>query len=107
MNKIEIGTRIKESRIKNNLTQEQLAEKVDRGATYISDIERGAKLPSLSLLIKIIDVLGVSADFILRGEIESGKQYIYSDITKKLDSLTPKQRLAVVNIIDAYIKNLD
>lgn len=106
MNKIEIGTRIKESRIKNNLTQEQLAEKVDRGTTYISDIERGAKLPSLSLLIKIIDVLGVSADFILRGEIEFGKQYIYNDITKKLDNLTPKQRLCVVNIIDAYIKNL-
>lgn len=106
MNKIEIGSRLKEARIKSNLTQEQLAEKVDKGTTYISDIERGAKLPSLSLFIKIVDVLDASADYILKGEIEFGKQYIYNDITKKLESLTPKQRLGVVDIINTYIKNL-
>lgn len=106
MNKIEIGSRLKEARIKCNLTQEQLAEKVDKGTTYISDIERGAKLPSLSLFIQIVDVLDASADYILKGEIEFGKQYIYNDITKKLESLTPKQRLGVVDIINTYIKNL-
>ena len=106
MDKVAIGSRLREARNIAKLTQEQLAEKVGIGTTYISDIERGAKFPSLSLFIKIVDALGVSSDFILRGEIEAGKNCVYDDITRKLDGLTPKQRLGVADLIDAYIKNL-
>lgn len=106
MNRVEMGARIKEARLKSNLTQEQLAEKLGIGPTYICDIERGAKFPSFGLFVKIVDVLNASADYILRGEVESGKHYIYDDITKKLESLTPKQRLGVMNLVDAYIKSL-
>lgn len=107
MDKGIIGSRLREARNMAKLTQEQLAEKVGIGTTYLSDIERGAKSPSLSLFIKIVDALGVSSDFILRGEIEAGKNCIYDDITKKLDGLTPKQRIGVSDLIDAYIKNLN
>ena len=107
MDKVAIGSRLREARNMVKLTQEQLAEKVNIGTTYISDIERGAKFPSLSLFIKIVDALGVSSDFILRGEIEAGKNCVYDDITRKLDGLTPKQRLGVSDLIDAYIKNLN
>lgn len=107
MDKVAIGSRLREARNIAKLTQEQLAEKVGIGTTYISDIERGAKFPSLSLFIKIVDALGVSSDFILRGEIEAGKNCVYDDITRKLDGLTPKQRLGVADLIDAYIKNLN
>ena len=89
------------------MTQEFLAEKVGVNTTYISDIERGAKFPSLSLYIKIVDALGVSSDYILRGEIEAGKNFVYDEITKKLENLTPKQWLGVADLIDAYIKNLN
>ena len=107
MDKVAIGSRLREARNIAKLTQEQLAEKVGIGTTYISDIERGAKFPSLSLFIKIVDALGVSSDFILRGEIEAGKNCVYDDITRKLDGLTPKQKLGVADLIDAYIKNLN
>lgn len=107
MKRAAIGARLREARNQRKLTQEQLAEMLDIGTTYISDIERGAKFPSLSLFIKIVDALGVSSDYILRGEIEAGKNCIYDEITKKLDGLTPKQRLGVADLIDAYIKNLN
>lgn len=107
MDKAAIGARIKEARIASAMTQELLAEKVGVNTTYISDIERGAKFPSLNLYIKIVDALGVSSDYILRGEIEAGKNCVYDEITKKLENLTPKQRLGVADLIDAYIKNLD
>ena len=107
MDKVAIGSRLREARNMVKLTQEQLAEKLNIGTTYIADIERGAKFPSLSLFIKIVDALGVSSDFILRGEIEAGKNFVYDDITQKLDGLTPKQRLAVTELIEAYIKNLN
>lgn len=107
MKRAAIGARLREARNQRKLTQEQLAEMLEIGTTYISDIERGAKFPSLSLFIKIVDALGVSSDYILRGEIEAGKNCIYDEITKKLDGLTPKQRLGVADLIDAYIKNLN
>lgn len=101
------GAHIKEARTTAKLTQEQLAEITGVGTTYISDIERGAKFPSLSLFIKLVNALNVSSDYILRGEIEAGKSCVYNDITKKLDRLTPKQRLLVSEFIDAYIRSLD
>lgn len=107
MDKAAIGSRLREARNMVKLTQEQLAEKVGIGTTYLSDIERGAKFPSLSLFIKIVDALGVSSDFILRGEIEAGKNCVYDDITRKLDGLTPKQSQGAADLIDAYIKNLN
>lgn len=107
MDKVAIGSRLREARNMVKLAQEQLAEKVGIGTTYISDIERGAKFPSLSMFINIVDALGVSSDYILRGEIEAGKNCVYDDITKKLDGLSPKQRLAVAELIDTYIKTLN
>ena len=106
MDKIKIGAQIREARLLKKLTQESLAEKADIGVTYLSDIERGVKFPSLTIFIKIIEALDVSADFILRGTIESGKEFIYDDLTKKLENLSPKQRQCVSDIIDAYLKTL-
>ncbi len=107
MDKTAIGARLKEARGSCGMTQEQLAEQTGVNTTYISDIERGAKFPSLSLFIRIVDTLGVSSDFILCREIEAGKYCVYDSITKKLENLTPKQRSGVEDLIDAYIKTLE
>ena len=57
-----IGARIRLSRIKNHLSQEQLAEKVNLSNVYISYIERGERIPSLDIIIRLANSLGVSAD---------------------------------------------
>ena len=59
-----LGKRIRESRIKKGCTQQDLAGKADIGTVYLSEIERGVKMPSLNIFIKIIDALDVSADYI-------------------------------------------
>lgn len=63
-------------------------------------------MPSMNLFIKIITALDISSDYILRDEIPSGKDYVYSEFTQKLDTLTPKQRRAAMEILDAYIRTL-
>ena len=106
MERAALGKRIRESRIKKGYTQQDLAERADIGVVYISEIERGIKLPSLNIFIKIIDALDVSADYILRDEISSGKEYISMEITEKLLSLTPHQRKTAIAILNAYLSNL-
>lgn len=101
-----LGKRIKEARTKKGYTQELLAEKLSITVTYLSELERGIKYPSLQIFVNIADTLNVSTDSLLRDELETGKNFIYNDITKKLDTLTPKQRIAVAEILDAYLRTL-
>lgn len=106
MDKILLGKRIKEARISKGYTQEQLAKKVGTAIIYLSEIERGFKSPSLTMFVKLAEVLEVSADALLRDDLDTGKTFIYNQITTKLESLTPKQRIACVELIETYIRNL-
>jgi hypothetical protein len=60
----------------------------------------------LRSFIKIIEALDLSADYVLRDELSSGEHYIYDEITEKLKNLSPQQRKAASDILDAYIRNL-
>lgn len=102
-----LGKRIRESRISKGYTQQELADRAEIGVVYISEIERGIKMPSLNIFIKIVDALDVSADYVLRDELPSGEGYVYDEITCKLQGITPKQRKAVTAILTAYLCNMD
>lgn len=106
MEKAELGKMIREVRLERGLTQETLAEKADIGLMYFGEIERGVKMPSMNVFIKIIEALGISADYVLRNEVSSGKEYVFDEMTKKLEKLTPQQRKTATAILDAYIQNL-
>lgn len=106
MDKAELGKRIREARNKAGLTQEVLAEKADIGVMYLGEIERGLKMPSLKIFIKLVEALDISADYLLRNEVSSGRSFVYDEVTKKLEGLTPKQRKGAVDILDAYLKTL-
>ena len=63
---IAIGRRIQQSREQAGLTQEELAERIDRSTQFISTIERGLAGPSLETVIHLCEVLGTSTEWILR-----------------------------------------
>lgn len=106
MERAALGKRIREARIKKGYTQQNLADLAKIGVVYISEIERGVKMPSLNIFIKIIDALDVSADYVLRDELPSGKEYICIEITEKLLTLTPSQQKTATDILNAYLNNL-
>ncbi len=106
MDKAVLGKRLKEARIEKGFTQEQIAEKASISVEYVSALERGLKLPSLSMFIELANILDVSADALLRDGLEAGKKYVYHDITAKLESLTPKQRITCIELIEVYIRSL-
>ena len=107
MDKLTMGDRIKETRKKRNFTQEQLAEKLDISVEYVSQIERGLKVPSMQLFIKLLEILDVSSDYLLRDIVSTNNLYGDKQIGNKLEKLTPKQRVALEALIDTYIEYLD
>ncbi len=64
-----IGMRIRTVRLEKKLTQEELAEAAGVGVTHISHIETGNSVPSLQVMVDIINALGCSADELLCMEI--------------------------------------
>ena len=56
---IALGLSIKRARLQKELSQEKLAEKADIHTSYIGQIERGLRYPSLKVLFKIADALNI------------------------------------------------
>ncbi len=96
----EIGQRITERRKKLGLTQEALAEKGDMTTQFVSYAESGKRAMRPENLLKVSSALGVSADYILTGEIVD-KDYLL--LTEKLRKLTPSQLRTIENIVDECI----
>lgn len=102
-----LGKRIRETRRNKKVTQERLAELAGISVVYVSELERGLKSPSIDVFSQIASALDVSADYLLRDVLPTGREYVFDDLTKKLEGLTPKQRKTVIDIIDAYLNNLE
>ena len=47
------GRRLRELRLKRGMTQEALAEAAGTAGPYISDMERGLKVPSLTTMLRL------------------------------------------------------
>lgn len=60
-----IGRRVREERVQRGWTQEQLAERVEAHLSFIGQLERGIKKPSLVTLKKIADAFGIKAGDLL------------------------------------------
>lgn len=54
------GRRLRELRKERGLTQEALAESADLSGNYISDLELGLKVPSLTILVRLSQALDVA-----------------------------------------------
>jgi transcriptional regulator with XRE-family HTH domain len=60
------GRRLREIRKQHELTQEALAETADLSGNYISDLELGRKVPSLTIIVRLSQALDVAvADLLI------------------------------------------
>ena len=100
----EIGQRIVDRRKKLGLTQEALAEKGDMTTQFVSYAEAGKRAMRPENLKKISEALGVSADYLLTGDVIDKDLLILSD---KMRNLTPSQLRILENIIDECISLFD
>ena len=68
MDQIKIGRFIAECRKQKNLTQMQLAEKLNITDKAVSKRERGLAMPDSSIMLELCDILGISVNELLSGE---------------------------------------
>ncbi len=107
MDQIKIGKFIAECRKKNNLTQMQLAEKLNITDRAISKWENGKGMPDSSLMLDLCKELKISVNELLSGEMIEMEEYNEKLEKNLLDMVKQKEesdkRLLILEVIIGVI----
>ena len=105
MDREQVGLRIKLERTRQNLTQEQLAEKADISTSYLSAIERGKQSISLDYINRIAEALHIPVTDLMVHEPESryGKKEPVTEYG--MASLSPAERKRKMAELDEMISS--
>ena len=95
----EIGARLKQARLAKNLTQPQLAEAADISVSFLSNLENGRQAMNIKTLTALLDILNVSADWLLNNGTDSANHAAALEIEKELASCTPKERETILRLV--------
>ena len=91
MDQIKIGKFIAECRKKNNLTQMQLAEKLNITDRAISKWENGKAMPDSSIMLDLCNELKISVNELLCGELIEMNNYNESVEKNLLEMVKQKE----------------
>lgn len=97
MNQEKIGKFISQKRKEVNLTQEDLAEKLNISKNAVSKWERGLNLPNVSIMQELCEILNITIIELLNGE-ETTKEEGYLEYIKYHDK-KQKQKITIIFII--------
>jgi len=94
-----IGRRIQKARLENNLTQEQLSEKLKISTNYLSKIETGREKPNLEMINRISANINISLSLLITGVVEESDTYMSADILDLLKNCSPRQTKFIYDTI--------
>ena len=92
MDQVKIGRFIAKCRKKTNLTQMQLAEKLNITDRAVSKWETGKAMPDSSIMLDLCDVLGISVNDLLCGEVVAMDNYNKELENNLLDMIKQKEQ---------------
>ncbi|MBQ2268713.1 MAG: helix-turn-helix transcriptional regulator [Bacteroidaceae bacterium] len=91
--------RIRKAREEMGYTREKFAEKLEVSVSYLAELERGRTGISVKMLIKVCDVLGLSADYILFGEERSEDALMLDKIHRIDEKYLPLLNGVITNLL--------
>lgn len=102
---IEIGQRIRNYRLQNKLSQEELAEKCGLHPTYIGQVERGEKNATIESISRITAGLSISLGTLFENitSFDDGNSYP-SQAYDLILSVTPEKQKQLVDILRSMLE---
>ena len=101
-----LGNNIREARKSLKMTQEKLAEKIEVSTVFISQIESGARKPSLETVYKISIALNIKIDTLINEKSESDTPEDIGRLIELLSMCSTNQRHFVTDISKEIIFKL-
>ena len=102
-----LGRRIREERTKLRLTQAALAEAIDISDTYMGAIERGERSLTLDTLVRLVNRLDVSVDYILADYVSDSDDNIIEQFKQLTDNQPLERKQMAVDVIRTMFAHLD
>ena len=93
MDQVKIGKFIAEKRKENNLTQMKLAEMLAVTDRAVSKWETGKSLPDSSIMIELCNILKITVNDLLSGEVVNVENY-NKDVDNKLIEMVKQKEVA-------------
>lgn len=100
---MEIGSKIKESRVAAQLTQEQAAEALGVSRQTISNWENNKTYPDIISVIKMSDIYKVSLDHLLKETEETAVPNYISYLKESTDTVKNQKKLSQTILIAAHL----
>lgn len=94
-----LGQRIREERLRLHLTQAQLAEDVDISDTYMGAIERGERSLTLDTLVRLVNRLGVTVDYLLADSVPDTDANILDQFKQIIDGQPMERKQMAINVL--------
>ena len=107
MNYERLGQRIRQERLRLNLTQSVLAEAIDISDTYMGQIERGERSLTLDTLVRLVNRLGVTIDYLLQDYVPTTDENLFEQLKQLLDNQSDKSKQMVLTIAKSVLQYLD
>lgn len=102
----EIGERVKQARLACGLSQADLAEKLNLSVAYLSKIENGKNVMSITVLIKISDALKVSTDWLLRNETHQAQGCTIAELEELCKDCNSNELNALLKLLQQMKETL-
>ena len=100
---MEIGSKLKEARMRTEYTQEQVSEAIGVSRQTISNWENEKSYPDIVSVIKLSDLYDVSLDYLLKGK-ETKPMLSYMDyLEESTNTVKSKQKLTKIMQIGIYV----
>lgn len=101
-----IGNIIREARLNQGLTQEELAELVDVTPAYIGHIERNQRSFSLQTLVKLVTELDIDMNYLFSESVPTSEEQIIIDFKQLITGKPFQTQEAVLDIVRTALKHL-
>lgn len=98
-----IGNKFQEYRLKNNLTQNQVAEITGLEPRHISQIERGLSKGSIDTLLKLCNAYKIAPDIILYDLLDEDLKKDVSIYAENFKKLNQKDKKSILHFIDYFL----
>ncbi len=98
------GLAIKEARIRQGLTREQVGASIEIDPRYLTNIENKGQHPSIQVLYDLVSLLNVSVDEFFLPASKVAKSSGRRQLEKQLDSLTDKELIIIESVVKGILE---
>ena len=106
-NRLAVGDRLRDKRTLLGLTQDEMAERIDRASKYYADIERGNCGMSIETMLALSGYLNMSLDYMIFGEATEEEKRNQEDevlaIVEMLENCSERKRQYAMRMLKLFL----